>query len=638
MRTLKKLLIPLLIATLFPGIITAQRVSEYLNRGIVAVKKDSKTTFVSWRMLLDDPQNISFNVYRALNGKTEKLNAEPITSVTFFVDSTANPNETYSYTVKSVLNGKEAETDGIARVAGKTANYLAIPISPPPGGDVYGSKYTYSANDASVADLDGDGEYEIILKWDPSNAKNPPQKGFTGNQIIDAYKLNGKRLWRIDLGINIRSGAAYTQFLVFDFDGDGKAEMACKTADGSVDGTGQIIGDKSKDWRTKDEKDPKYGKIADGPEYLTVFDGLTGAALATTDYIPTRYPLDGWGGIGGNGGNDNTASRSDRFTACVAYLDGNLPSIVMVRGWYGRSVLAAYDFRKGKLSKRWVFDSAMPEWKNYSGMGNHSLSVADVDNDGKDEVCIGAMTVDDNGKGLYTTGLRHGDALHLADLDPDRPGLEVFGVHESEERTVALQTPGVAAFDARTGEILFGQSPGVDVGRGVAADIDPRHRGFENWGGPGGLRDVHGKTISQKTPPSTNFAIWWDGDLLRELLDKNYIDKWDWEKEEAVRLLTAEGCVSNNGTKATPCLTADILGDWREEVLWRSDDNKELRIYTSTIPTSYRFVSLMQDSQYRLSVAWQNVSYNQPPHTSFYLGEGMKTPVRPALKVNKKGK
>lgn len=285
-----------------------------------------------------------------------------------------------------------------------------------------------------------------------------------------------------------------------------------------------------------------YGKIAEGPEYLTVFDGFSGKVLATQTYTPSRYPLNGWGGIGGNGGNDNSASRSDRFTACVAYLDGRKPSAVMVRGWYGRTVLSAWDFDGENLKQRWIFDSENAE-NPYSGMGNHNLSVADVDEDGKDEICVGAMTVDDNGKGLYTTGLRHGDALHLTDLDPNRPGLEVFGIHESEGKTIALNTPGVAMFDAKTGAILWAKGEGLDVGRGVAADIDPTRLGFENWGGLGGLRDVKGNIISQSTPSSTNFLVWWDDDLIRELLDKNHIDKWNWKIQSTGRILTAEGCV-----------------------------------------------------------------------------------------------
>lgn len=618
--------------------ISAQRIMENPDRGLVAVK-NADGVYIGWRLLVSDDDAVAFNIYRSAQGNTAiKLNQQPVASSTNFTDRSPDYAKANTYFIKPVANNKEGEQSKpvVVPADAPLQQYLTIPLQVPLPGEVMGKKYTYNANDASVGDLDGDGEYEIILKWDPSNPRNPPQTGFTGNQLIDAYKMNGKLLWRIDLGKNIRSGAAYTQFMVYDFDGDGKAEMICKTADATVDGKGRILGDSSKDWRRYgDEKGNMYGKVADGPEYITLFDGMTGAALASEEYIPTRYPLDGWGGIGGNGGNDNTASRSDRFTACVAYLDGTLPSAVFVRGWYGRTVLAAWDWRNGKLSSRWVFDSKDKD-NPYSGMANHSLSVADVDNDGKDEICVGAMTVDDDGKGLYTTGLRHGDALHLGDLDPSHPGLEVFGIHENEERTLALNTPGVAQFDARTGKILFALAPGVDVGRGVAADIDPRYPGFENWGGPAGLRDVKGKTISEKTPSSVNFLVWWDDDLTRELLDDNHIDKWDWNTSETKRLFTADGCVSNNGTKSTPCLSADLLGDWREEVIWRTADNKELRIYTSTIPSSRRFYTLMQDPQYRLSIAWQNTSYNQPPHTGFYLGEGMLPAKKPNIRVLKK--
>lgn len=595
---------------------TAQRQMEALGRGVIAVRSSSQAAFISWRLLGTEPSTTAFNIFRKDNtGKVIKLNSKPLTGPTHYTDSLADFTTANTYIIKPV-KGKEGTFTLPANTP--VRQYFSIPLQPPTA-----DTFTYSANDASVGDLDGDGEYEIVLKWEPSNAKNPPQTGFTGNQLLDAYKLDGRKLWRIDLGKNIRAGAAYTQFLVYDLDGDSKAEVVCKTADGTIDGKGQVIGDANKDWRTYTTGSPTYGKIVDGPEFITVFNGQTGAAMATEPYVPDRYPLNGWGGIGGNGGNDNNGGRADRFTAGVAYLDGIHPSIVYVRGWYGRSVLAAWDWRNGKLTSRWIFDSK--DSKNpYSGMGNHSLSIADVDHDGKDEICIGAMTVDDNGKGLYTTGLRHGDALHMTAMDPGRSGLQVFGVHENEERTVALQTPGIAMFDAATGKILWSLAPGVDVGRGVTADIDPTHPGFENWGGPGGLRDLYGKTITEKTPTSTNFVIWWDGDLTRELLDKNRIDKWDWQHQTTVNLLTATGCVANNGTKATPVLSADLFGDWREEVIWRTTDSKELRIYTTTIPTVYRFSTLMHDPQYRLAIAWQNGSYNQPPHPGFYLGAGAK--------------
>jgi rhamnogalacturonan endolyase len=303
----------------------------------------------------------------------------------------------------------------------------------------------------------------------------------------------------------------------------------------------------------------------------------------------------------------------------VAFLDGARPSAVMCRGYYGRSVLAAWDWREGRLALRWVFDSKDRE-NPYSGQGGHQLSVADVDGDGRDEIIYHAMVVDDDGRGLYSTGLRHGDALHVGDLDPTRAGLEVFGIHENEERTVSLGTPGTALFDAKTGKILWSDGPGVDVGRGLTADIDPRYLGEEMWSGPAGLRTCRGERIGP-APRTANFAVWWDGDRLRELLDGTRISKWNWEQGRLETLLEAEDCAANNGTKATPCLSADLLGDWREEVLWRTRDNRELRLYVTTAPTPHRLRTLMHDPQYRLSVAWQNVGYNQPPHPGFYLGE-----------------
>ena len=630
-----KFLFALYLFVIVSTTLLAQRQMEFLDRGMIAIQSDSKNVYIGWRVLANDQPDLKFSLYRKEEGR-EPVKLNKSAQSNNYIDNFSSPVQSCEYILYSTVKGKETLLKQIKFTpSNQNQAYLAIPLQIPQGGTIEGSAYTYSANDASVGDLDGDGQYEIILKWEPSNAKNPPQLGFTGNQLLDAYTLAGKFLWRIDLGKNIRSGAAYTQFLVYDFDGDGRSELICKTADGTIDGTGKVIGDAKKDWLNFDQKGVFYGKIAEGPEYITVFEGLTGKAIDTQIYTPSRYPLDGWGGIGGNGGNDNSASRSDRFTACVAYLDGKKASAVMVRGWYGRSVLSAWDFDGKKLNQRWIFDSENDK-NPYSGMGNHNLSVADVDNDGKDEICIGAMTVDDNGKGLYTTGLRHGDALHLTDLDPDRPGLEVFGIHESEGKTEALMTPGVAQFDANTGEILWSRGPGIDVGRGVAADIDPTNRGFENWGGPGGLRDVKGNTIAEKAPNSTNFLVWWDDDLTRELLDKNYIEKWNYTTQKVERIFTAEGAVSNNGTKATPCLTADIFGDWREEIIWRSADNKELRIYTPTTLSTHNFYTLMHDPHYRLSVAWQNTSYNQPPHTGFYLGAETKEFPKPKILIIKK--
>jgi rhamnogalacturonan endolyase len=626
---------------------------EKIDRSLVAVRRNTTEVYIGWRLLGTDPSTVGFNLYRSTGGADAvKLNNDPITITTDYLDTAADLAQSNAYFVRPIINGMEQASSNTFTLSpnAPVQQYLSVPIQRPqggtsqqaPGNTVGQSSYTYNANDASVGDVDGDGTYEIILKWDPTNSRDNASAGLSANVLIDAYKLDGTRLWRIDLGKNIRAGAHYTQFMVYDLDGDGKAEIVCKTADGSVDGVGNVIGDATKDWRSltipsdsdlpaSSTSDQKFGKILAGPEYLTVFNGQTGAAMSTVNYVPTRYPLDGWGGIGGNGNNDSTGNRSDRFLATIAYLDGVRPSVVMCRGYYGRSVLAAWDWRNGQLTQRWVFDSVNRQ-NPYSGMGAHAISVADVDNDGKDEIIYHSMVVDDDGMGLFTTGLRHGDALHVTDLDPVRPGLEVFGIHENEGSTIALMTPGSAMYDARTGEIVWSNNPGVDVGRGLCADIDPSFLGEECWGAPGGTRESHtGSVIYTQTPNSTNFAVWWDADLSRELEDGTSITKWDPVTHTTSTVLSAAGAASNNGTKSTPSLTADLLGDWREEVVWRASDNNSLRIYTTTIPATNRLYTLMHNRQYRESIAWQNVGYNQPPHTSFYLGTGMTPPPAPNI-------
>lgn len=593
------------------------RQMENLNRGLVAVKV-ANGVYLSWRLLGTESLSTGFHVYRDGN----QLTSSPITSSTNYLDSSGTLSSVYS--VRPVVNGQLLAPSGSVNVWANP--YLNIPIQKPPGGTTPdGVNYTYNANDASVGDLDGDGDYEIVLKWDPSNAKDNAQSGYTGNVYLDAYELDGTRKWRIDLGRNIRAGAHYTQFLVYDFDGDGKAEVVCKTADGTRDSAGTVIGSSSADHRNSS------GYILSGPEYLTVFSGETGRILATTNYDPPRGNVSSWG--------DNYGNRVDRFLAGVAYLDGVRPSIVMARGYYTRSVLVAYDWRNGQLTKRWTFDTNASGNSSYAGQGNHQLSVADVDNDGKDEIIYGAMAVNDNGTRLYNTGLGHGDAMHVGDLNPDRPGLESFNVHES-----ASAAYGAEIHDAGTGAILWGHRTGADTGRGMAADIDPRYRGAELWASNGvGLRSVTGTLISNTIPSSINFGIWWDGDLLRELLDHNWsgssstgvgrIDKWNWANSTTTNLLTATGTLSNNHTKGNPSLQADLIGDWREEVIWRTADSNALRLYTTTAVTNHKLHTLMHDSVYRLGVAWQNVAYNQPPHTSYYLGDGMSTPPQPNIYV-----
>lgn len=604
----------------------AQRQMENLTRGVVAVRQRDGGVFVSWRLFGTDPGDIAFNLYRINSDSTPtRINDKPLTDSTCFIDRNAATNQTLTYFVRPLVKGKELKPSKPARVWEK--GYLEIPIQ---------TITDYRPGDASIADLDGDGEYEIVLHQ-ASRGQDNSFAGITGTPVLDAYKLDGTHLWRIDLGINIREGQHYTQFMVYDLDGDGRAELACKTADGTKDGKGKIIGDGTKDWRNKETGTQRHGRILDGPEYFTIFDGQTGAALKTVDYVPNRFPINGWGGIGGNGGNDSYGNRCDRFLACIAYLDGVRPSVVMCRGVYGRIVMAAWDWRRGKLTQRWIFDSGIsyPPYTNaspFSGMGGHALSVADVDADGKDEIVYQAMTVDDNGKGLFSTGRRHGDALHISDFYPDRPGLELFLISENEDDTVRFQTPGAGVHDARTGKPIWTHSPGVDVTQGMMADIDPRHRGAEAWGGPGGLRNSFGEDIGAK-PRSTTWAIWWDGDLLRELFSNSGVTKWTWESGTEERIFTPDG----RGVGLGPNLAADMLGDWREEILVAAPDRQSLRLYTTTVATHHRLYTLMHDPQYRLSVAWQNVVYNKPPHTSFYLGDGMSPPPQPNIRLIGKG-
>lgn len=605
-KTRPYLFLLLLFSALSPGRLTAQKQMERLNRGVVAVRTGSSQVYIGWRLFGNDPAGIGFNVYR----NATLLNATPITNSTNYVD---NISTNSAYTVRPVINGVEQPASEPASVWSQ--NYLNIPLQIPAGGTTpSGESYTYSVNDCSVGDLDGDGDYEFIVKWDPSNAKDNSQSGYTGNVYLDAYQINGTRMWRINLGRNIRAGAHYTQFLVYDFDGDGKAELACKTADATVDGVGTVIGSASADHRNSG------GYILSGPEYLTVFNGQTGAAMATTNYLPARGTVSSWG--------DNYGNRVDRFIAAVAYVDGQRPSMVFGRGYYTRMVRVAWDWRNGSLTHRWTFDSNSSGNSAYAGQGNHQMTVGDADGDGRDEVFNGSSAVNDNGSGMWVNGLGHGDALHMSDMNPDRAGLEIWQPYESPGSNGQI---GAALIDARTGARIFTVAEAsADVGRGLAADVDPRYKGYEMWASRGNLYTCTGTSITT-SKPSMNFAVWWDADLQRELLDNITISKWNYSSNSASTLLTASGCASNNGTKATPALSGDILGDWREEVILRTSNNSALRIFTTTAVATNRIYTLMHDPQYRVAIAWQNAAYNQPPHPGFYLGGEMPAPPVPNI-------
>lgn len=602
-----------------PSALVCQHTMEFLNRGVIAVPAGAGKALVSWRLLNSDQKDIAFNVYRQTSkDQFVKLNQTPLQNVTNYLDTTLGSRVNVEY---KIIQSVDKEDVGLKHHVHDQAElwskpYHSIRLKTPEG---------YSVNDGSVGDLDGDGDYEIIVHMTGRGHDNS-HNGYTSEAIFHAYTMEGTLLWSINLGKNIREGAHYNPFLVYDFDGDGKAEIVMKTADGSMDSEGTIIGDAAADYRNE------KGHILSGPEYLSIFDGLTGKVMSTVAYEPCRHPQKSnpssydlkqlWG--------DGRGNRSERYLAGVAYLDGKHPSIVMSRGYYERTAISSWDWDGQELKQRWLFDSddGTKQSRKVHGQGNHSLSVADVDGDGKDEIIFGSAVIDDDGTALHSTGFGHGDALHVTDLDPENPGLEIFTIQER------FDDAGMNFRDAKTGTVLWkipsvkadeqGGDKGEGPGRGVAFNVDPRYPGNECWAFGAGIRGMYsakGELITKKTPRSCNFAIWWDGDLLREILDKTYIAKWNWEEESFTYLLRDEQCRSINGTKSNPVLSADLFGDWREEVIWRTRDNSELRIYSTPIPCEKRFITLMQDPTYRLSVAWQNVGYNQPPHPGFYIGE-----------------
>lgn len=601
----------------------AQRQMEQLSRGVAAIPTQEDQVYIGWRLFGTDAPEIAFNLYRAAgDGEPERLNDEPIVKTTDFVDTDVDLSKSNAYFVRPVLDGKEqpASRPFTLPAGAEVKPYLSIPLQTLEG---------HRVGDAAVGDLDGDGEYDIVVKQEMRPRDNA-HDGYTGQTKLEAYKLDGTFLWRIDLGKNIREGAHYTPFIVYDLDGNGRAEVAVRTADGTVDGTGKVIGDPDADYRNR------QGRILEGPEYLTVFDGRTGAALKTIDFEPARGDVRQWG--------DDRGNRSDRFLAAVAYLDGKRPSLIMARGYYGpqrglpaRNEIAAYNWRDGQLTTVWLFRAAVgiddDINREYIGQGNHSIAVADLDGDGRDSIIYGGAVINPDGTGRYSTQLGHGDAQHTTKMIPDRDELQTFSIHENPRHP-----HGIDVRDASTGKLLWSR-PSPDVVRGMAADIDPAHPGYEVWAVGRGLDRLYaaatGQVVAPRRPRSCNMAVWWDSDLTRELLSGTQIEKWNPDTHDTELLLDARryDCVSINGSKANPCLSADILGDWREEVIWPTRDRRELRIFTTTVPAKNRIYTLMHDPVYRLSVAWQNVGYNQPPHTGFYLGAEMKKPPRPAIQT-----
>ena len=623
---------------------------EKLDRAPVALPSSGgRGIFLSWRFLGTDDLNTKFDVIR--NGTVVKSDL----GVTNFSDISGSKTSSYEIVVKT--NGKEVERTKAFTPWGNI--FLRQTLDRPADGVTPGGEsYSYTPNDCSVGDVDGDGQYELIVKWDPSNSQDNSKAGYTGNVYLDAYKLDmtsekPEKLWRIDLGVNIRAGAHYTQFLVYDFDGDGKAEMICKTAAGSKDGNGKYVSDaatddkikavnNSKDWRNSS------GKVTGGQEWLTVFNGETGEAIHTVYYNPNRN-----GGLGGEAGwtknwddrsgktDKEYGNRGERYLAAVAYLDGPKanPSAVMVRGYYTYSYIWAVDFDGKQLSTKWLhasdsktkykvtkadgtsntYTASAPTGRTSGsrtayGNGNHNLSVGDYDGDGCDEITLGASAINNDGTLLYSTGYGHGDALHVGDIDPDRPGMEVFTVHEESPY-------GWDLHDAATGEIICNAEGSKDNGRGIASDIIADNRGYEfSSSNNRSQLNAAGEVVSTKST-SLNFRCYWNGDLQDELLDGNTMDAWNGSGMTRLFTLYNYGNSSTcNSTKKTPNLTADLLGDWREEIiLWDSSDGCTLNIFTTNIATEYRVPTLMHDHTYRMGVAWQNSAYNQPPHVGYFL-------------------
>ena len=711
---------------------------ELLDRGLVAAVTD-EGVFLSWRLRGNEATGFSatgltgadFNLYR------DGVLLATVTDSTNYLDP--DGGQASVYRVVAVVDGLEVEAG--AEVSPWADAFVDLPLQKPAGGVTpAGEAYTYSANDTSVGDVDGDGEYEYVVKWDPSNSKDVSQIGYTGPVYVDAYEADGTLLWRLDLGVNIRAGAHYTQFLVYDFDGDGRSEVMLKTAPGTKTVTyadGQVSGEQlitipeedlaagyshaddyrlSKDgchahlvemfmgWQDHPEVvagswpatleeafgiEPAYayplsqvdaealtdyfmdvyapgrsarnnlrafeGFIVDGPEYLTVFDGATGAELQTVHYKPGRHD-DGlmWGDYAMS--RIEPGNRVDRFLSGVAYLDGTHPSAVFARGYYTRTTIAAYGWDGERITEEWFVDSGWtpmsnpfnagphgvdgtdPEFGSITTQGFHSLSAADVDGDGKQEIVYGSATIDDDGSLLYssvaempegsgahgqTMRLGHGDAMHVTDIDPARPGLEIFTVHEGGR----WAPYGMAMRDAATGEVLFGTYSGRDTGRGMVGDVLPESPGIESWasmpGGSGalGLHTPTGELVSD-TVPGTNQSIRWAADGTTQMVNGTAtttlvtptIDDW----QRGV-LLTAEGTLNNNWTKGNPSLVADVIGDWREELLVRTADSSAMRIFLSTEVTDRKLYTLMHDVQYRAEVARQQTTYNQPSYPGFHL-------------------
>ncbi len=657
---MKKLLLLCLTALTLLTANADVQVKEKLNRAPVAVKT-SQGILVSWRYLAADG-DATFSVYR--NG-TEI--ATGISTKTNYLDADGAAGDTYKV-VSS--NGGEATCTAWDNM------YTTISIPRPASIKSGSTTGRYRPDDISVGDLDGDGDYELVVKWMPDNQRDNGDNGYSSPCILEAYEIDGTRLWQINLGLNIRSGNHYTQFLVYDFDGDGKAEMICKTAPGSKDGKGNYVSAAGDATIQSTDNTKNYvasnGHVTGGEEFLTVFNGETGAAMNTIWYSPNRGMVDFPTAASSYSSNwkDSNNNRGNRHNAAVAYLDGlnALPSAIMQRGYYYHCYLWAVDWDGTNLKTRWIHrgtsstawnlidaagtelanqdtDPVTSQGKSSYGQGVHGISIGDVNNDGKDDIVIGGATIGHDGKLLCSTGFGHGDAIHLADLVPDRPGLEIMMPHEEKS---SFGNYGYDVHDATTGEILYSATSSGDNGRGMACDFVPSHKGSEFWSSAESVSRAcaDGAQVLEKKA-DTNFRIYWTGDPFDQTFDGRYDNTTTSSTYgqcfPRIRSYnTASGNIftfqefadygkpqSVNTTKATPCLQADLMGDWREELIminyeadW-SASTCDLMIYSTPEPTEYKVPCLMEDHVYRMGIAWQNSSYNQPPHLGYSLAESL---------------
>ena len=631
------------------------RQMEKLDRGLIAIKTDGGV-YLSWRLFDSEDnifgsadKNVSFNVYR--DGKK----ISEVATKTNYVDSTVGTN----YSVAPVINGVEGEKCDAVTVYNNS--YFDIPLSKPDDETIYDpsgnelATYSFFPADCSTGDVDGDGEYEIIVKWTSSerDVGSPGDPAYSGTVHLAAYKLDATKLWKndIELGKNVYSSAHTVQFLIYDFDGDGKSEVMCQTSLGSKDGQGKYVSNAAQtDEEIKaitDEENSTadyrgYGRITEGKEFLTVFNGETGVAMDTINLPTTR------GSENGVDYGDDFGNRSNRFVSDIAYLDGEKPYAIYLRGYYfgrngkQRTSIAGISWDGTALSPTYRFDTQKGQEGYYDGAyqyvgnGNHNCTVADVDNDGKDEFITGALCMevnDDNEfRPKWCTYLQHGDALHIGNYDPTHTGFEFFTVHE-DSGTNSLSGNditldfGMSVIDAETGNIMFHEGASADTGRGVMANVGAGGY-YQIWSAKNSARQSNGGTdfttatsLTGRNTPSMNFRIFWDGDLYDNLLDGANITDWNGRNMSNIFSARNYDCVSINGTKANPSLQADLFGDWREEVVYPTTNGMALRVFSTTDTTDYKIKTLMQDPVYRSGVAAEQTAYNQPPHVGFYMGK-----------------